>query len=99
MRLGLAKITLTPVLCVLVIFATTGPVRGDDALSRREKGDLAIKARAILKKHCFECHGGPESRGTIKVLDHSGLIATAPNPLPFVAPGKAATSLVIQFLE
>ena len=99
MRLDLAKIALIPVLCVVVVLAAATPVRGDDTLSRRERGDLAIKARAILKKHCFECHGGPESRGTIKVLDHSGMIANAPNPLPFVAPGKAATSLVIQFLE
>ena len=99
MRFDLAKITLIPVLCVVVVLAVATPVRGDDTLSRRERGDLAIKARAILKKHCFECHGGPESRGTIKVLDHSGMIANAPNPLPFVVPGKAATSVAIQFLE
>ena len=85
--------------CVLALLASSAFVRADETLTRREKGDLAIKARAILKKHCFECHGGPDSRGTIQVLEYSRLVATGPNPVPFVAPAKAADSQIVQFLE
>jgi Planctomycete cytochrome C len=67
--------------------------------NRREKGDRAIKARAILRKYCYECHGGKESRGTILALDHSRLVASGPNPVPFVLPRNAADSQIIQFLE
>jgi mono/diheme cytochrome c family protein len=90
----------TPVL--LVFFLTSSSLaRGDDApkLTHRAKGDLAIQARAILKKHCYECHGGPASRGTITVLEHPRLVATGPNPVPFVAPGKVAASQIVHFLE
>jgi mono/diheme cytochrome c family protein len=80
-----------------VLFAPTG--RADETLTRREKGDLAIRARAILKKHCLECHGGAESRGRIAVLNHARLLATGPNPVPFVAPGQETGSQIIQFLE
>ena len=84
---------------VLVLLASSAFVRADEPLTRREKGDLAIRARAILKKHCFECHGGPDSRGTIQVLDYSKLVASGPNPVPFVAPNRAKASQIVQFLE
>jgi len=85
---------------VAVVLALLAPsVRADEPLTRREKGDLAIRARAILKKHCLECHGGAESRGTISVLNHSRLVAAGPNPVPFVLPGQEAGSQIIQFLE
>jgi hypothetical protein len=99
MRVNVVIRARTSIVCVLVLLATSAPARAAGELTRREKGDLAIKARAILKKHCFECHGGSESRGTIQVLDHSRLVAAGPNPVPFVAPDKAAGSQIIQFLE
>jgi hypothetical protein len=83
-------------IAVAVLFVPVA--RADEPLSRREKGDLAIRARAILKKHCLECHGGAESRGRLAVLNHSRLIAGG-NPVPFVAPGQDAASQIIQFLE
>lgn len=98
MRMNVLTHVRTAIICCLVILASGAPVRADKMVTRRE-GDLAIKARAILKKHCFECHGGPDSRGTIQVLDYSRLVATGPNPVPFVAPEKAAGSQIIQFLE
>jgi len=66
-------------------------------LSRRERGDLAIHARAILKQYCHECHGGSKSRGAVQILDYKELIAT--NPIPFVAPKNVPGSQIIQFLE
>jgi mono/diheme cytochrome c family protein len=87
----------TAVVCVLALLAA--PARANEPLTRREKGDLAIRARAILKKHCAECHGADEARGTVRVLDHGRLVATGPNPVPFVAPERAAASQVVQFLE
>jgi len=89
----------TAIVCILALLASAAPVRAEDGLTRRERGDLAIKARAILKKYCFECHGGADSRGTIQVLNYSRLVATGPNPVPFVAPEKAADSQIVQFLE
>jgi hypothetical protein len=69
-------------------------------LSPREKGNLAIQARSILNKYCSECHNGKSgSRGTITVLDHSKLLATGSNPIPFVLPKKAEASQIIQFIE
>jgi len=84
---------------VVVILAAGTPAAAAEGLSRRQKGDLAIRARAILKQHCAECHAGAEHQGTIEVLTYSRLIATGPNPVPFVAPEKVAASQVIQFLE
>jgi hypothetical protein len=74
-------------------------VRADDPLSRREKGDLAIRARAILNKHSLECHGETEARGRIQVLNHGRLVAAGPNRVPFVTPGQDAGSQIIHFLE
>jgi mono/diheme cytochrome c family protein len=68
-------------------------------LTRRERGDLAIAARAILKKHCAECHAGENSRRTFSVLEHSRLVAAAPNPIPFIVPGNAGGSQAIEFIR
>jgi hypothetical protein len=85
------------VVCLIALLAP--PAQAEEALTRREKGDLAIKARAILKKHCLECHGGTESRGTVQVLNHARLVATGPNPVLFVSPGEDKDSQIIQFIE
>jgi hypothetical protein len=87
----------------MLALAAGSQVRADDPpkeLTRRERGDLAIRARAILKKYCAECHreNNPDLT-TLPVLDHGRLTAKAPNPVPFVAPGDAARSQVIQFIE
>ncbi len=90
------------VLFAFTAFSLAAPIAqgaAGDALAPRERGDLAIRARAILKKHCYDCHGGPASRGTIAVLEHPKLVAAGPNPVPFVAPGQAAASQIIHFLE
>lgn len=86
---------------LLLLLASPALSRADAPahLSARERGDLAIQARAILKKHCVECHSGDAgSRGTIAVLDHANLIAAA-QPAPFVAPKNAAGSQIVQLIE
>jgi len=87
---------------VLALSATRVQPAEPPELTRREKGDLAISARSILKKYCHECHSGvamAASRGTLRVLDHAKLVATGPNPVPFVVPGNSAASQLLQFLE
>jgi hypothetical protein len=56
----------------------------------REKGDRAIRARAVLRKYCHECHGGKETKGTLSVMNHARLVAGGPNPVPFVLPRDAS---------
>lgn len=65
-------------------FAQSGP---------RERGDLILRARSILKTHCAACHGpgGP----SFDILDHATL--TGPHPVPFAKPG--GRSQIIEFLE
>ena len=84
---------------VLVLLASSAFVRADEPLTRREKGDLAIRARAILKKHCFECHGGPgQSR------HHPGTRSLQARrqrsePGPLCRADRAKASQIMQFLE
>jgi hypothetical protein len=79
--------------------ASYDEIKKPTAATAREKGDRAVHARAILRKYCHECHGGKESKGTVAVMDHARLVATGPNPVPFVLPGDAAKSQIIQFIE
>jgi mono/diheme cytochrome c family protein len=59
----------------------------------RERGDLVLRARSILKRHCAECHKpGGES---FDILDHAAL--TGQHPVPFAK--KGGRSQIIEFLE
>lgn len=71
----------------------------DPALTARAKGDLIIGSRGILRKYCAECHGAGPTRGTINVVDHGLLVTKQSNPVPFVTPGNAAGSQIIQLIE
>jgi hypothetical protein len=83
------------------LLASSDPTRAETQppASPREKGDRAIQARAILRKYCRECHGEGQKKGTLAVTDHARLLASGPNPVPFVHPGDAAKSQIIQFIE
>ena len=37
--------------------------------SARDRGDLAVRARDVLRRHCGECHGEQPRRGDVSVLD------------------------------
>jgi hypothetical protein len=87
---------------IVLVLAAGAQARSDDPvkeLGPRERGDLAIRARGILKKYCSECHGENPAVSLLSVLDHRQLTAKAPNPVPFVDPGSAGRSQVLQFLE
>jgi mono/diheme cytochrome c family protein len=63
--------------------------------------DLAVQAQAILRKHCFDCHGkNPRKiRGDgkgLKILDHAALIDKEHQR---IVPGKPDESKVIQYIE
>ncbi|HSQ54851.1 MAG TPA: c-type cytochrome domain-containing protein [Gemmata sp.] len=79
--------------------ASTQDVAKRAPSTSREKADRAIHARAILRKYCFDCHGGNESKGTIRVMDHPKLLSRGPNPVPFVLPGEPAKSQIFQFIQ
>jgi mono/diheme cytochrome c family protein len=83
------------------LLASSLPAHAESAppATPREKGDRAIRARAILRKYCHECHGEQEKKGTLAVMNHARLVASGPNPVPFVAPRDAARSQIIQFIE
>src|SRR5262249_20813472 len=68
---------------VLIMLLAASPVRADEPLSPRERGDLAIGARAILRKYCAECHGADAKakQGTVNVLKHAQLVAKGMNPV------------------
>lgn len=65
---------------VIACALSVAPVRADDA-------DLAVKAQAILKTHCYRCHG-QLAKGDFKhVLDRDKLVANK-----HIVPGKPAAS-------
>lgn len=60
----------------------------------RENGDLAIRARQILRNYCAECHGGTKPTGRLDVTDHKALLAHT-KPAPFAGKGRA---LIVEFV-
>jgi hypothetical protein len=85
--------------CLVLLLAFAGPARADDLGRARERGNLAIEARAILRKYCADCHGENLTRTDLSVLDHKQLIARG-HPVPFVnLDDPAGRSQVIEFLE
>jgi len=94
-----------PRIAIVLVFAGCAPfgtgteIPMPAASTAREKGDRAILARAILHQYCRECHGEKNRKGTLSVADHATVVASGPNPVPFIKPGDPAGSQVIQFLE
>lgn len=83
--------------CVAVA-AVAGQDQKEPKLTPRQRGDLALQARAVFQQYCFECHGGKKSRSTLSVLEHEQQVANT-NPVPFVSPGNPAGSQIVHFLE
>ncbi|MFL5340613.1 MAG: c-type cytochrome domain-containing protein [Gemmataceae bacterium] len=54
--------------------------------------DLAIHARALLRKHCGECHGATAKPGELSVLDRAGVER-------FVTPRSAEASYLLHLVE
>lgn len=64
----------------------------------RERGDLAVRARDILKRHCADCHGEKPRRGDVSVLDHGKLTAPA-YPVALVNPAAPPKSLLLDLIR
>lgn len=65
-------------------------------LTPRQRGDLAIQSRAILRKYCHDCHGKAER--SFDALEYAQLIDKN-RPVPFVNLADPARSQVIEFIE
>jgi hypothetical protein len=59
--------------------------------------DLAIRSRAILAKHCTECHGDKPTRSELQVLDHSHW--KKERSVPLVRPKDPTASQVLDLIE
>ncbi len=57
--------------------------------------DLAIRARAVLRKHCLECHGDMNRRGDLSITDRIGMERAE---RPFIA-ATADASQLMQLIE
>jgi len=85
-------------LAIAALAASTARGADPKGLTPREKGDLAIQARAVLKKYCSECHGEKPKRSQLSVSEYSQVVAEDV-PVPFVAPGNPDGSQIVQFIE
>jgi hypothetical protein len=84
------------VLRVVAIVALCGTSAAAAEPTPRQRGDLAIQSRAILRKYCRECHGmAPRSFNS---LDYSQL-AEKNRPVPFVNLADPDRSQIIEFIE
>ncbi|QDU19713.1 hypothetical protein [Urbifossiella limnaea] len=81
-----------------VLLVAAAPAAAAPDLSPRDRGDLAVRARDILKRHCAACHGDKPRRGDVSVLDHPKLTAPA-YPVPLVNPADPPKSLLLDLLR
>jgi mono/diheme cytochrome c family protein len=84
-------------LVLLAVLPTAA--RGQDPDGYRVWGDTAIRARAILRKYCAECHGEKPTRSQLSVLDYWQVAAERPNRARFVTPGKPDHSRLLELIE
>lgn len=82
---------------LLLVFLAAAPAAAAPPPSPRERGDLAIRARDILRRHCADCHGDKPRRGDVSVLDH-GKLAAAAYPVPLVNPADPPKSLLLELI-
>lgn len=84
-------------LFLLGFLSADNVLAAESELSRRQMGDLAIQSRAILGKHCGECHKEGSTRSALSVLDHKQLTGL-PSPVPFAA-RSGLRSQILEFLD
>jgi len=82
-----------PISCVLLFVAASSGAGADP--SPRERGNLAIAARAILKEYCAECHG--QKPGLFDALNYSQLVEKT-QPIPLVNKKEPTRSQIVEFV-
>jgi len=75
-------------IALTVVFLSPFAVR-----AQPDKEDLAIRARAVLHKHCGACHGLTAKMGDLSVADRAGLSAR-----PYLKPGSADASYLLDLI-
>jgi mono/diheme cytochrome c family protein len=86
-----------PRFTMLLVLLVCPSLAEGQTLSRREKGDLAIQARAILNKHCGECHGDANNPSRLAVLEYTK-VTSKTVPVPFVSL-ESKRSQILEFIE
>lgn len=84
---------------LILILLTSASAPGADALTRRQKGDLAIEARSILRKYCGDCHGLDPAPSTLSLLNHGQLVDNPAAPVPWVSRTDGVRSQIIELIE
>jgi serine/threonine-protein kinase len=56
--------------------------------------ELSSRVQDILKKNCFECHGGKKTSAGVKILDRELLVSKQK-----ITPGKPDESLLLQMVQ
>jgi mono/diheme cytochrome c family protein len=77
------------ILALIGVGLLVAPVLGDPVA----KEDLALHARAVLRKHCFSCHGVPAGPGDLSVADGAGIEER------FLKRGSPDASYLLQLIE
>ncbi len=79
------------VVATLVLFLSPTFVFGATP-EHRVNGDLAIRARDILKRYCAECHTGSLEPGTskLKLMDHKKVVSKEPSELLSKTPSETS---------
>jgi len=67
------------------------------AVAQKPSPDLTIRSRAILAKHCAECHGDKPIRGDLKVMDYGEM--TKHRRVVFIQPKDPTASQVLELIE
>lgn len=80
-------------LAALTIFCSLAP-----GAAAQEAGseELAQKARSILRKHCYQCHGVRFEVPQYNVMDRDSLLAKRPNEASFLVPHDLENSMLWQ---
>jgi hypothetical protein len=86
-------------LALLLIALLPTAASGAEPDAARARGDLAIRARAVLRKYCAECHGEKPTRAQLSLLDHRQVIAERGHLVRFVTPGEPANSRLLELIE
>ncbi|MEO1524828.1 MAG: DUF1553 domain-containing protein [Planctomycetota bacterium] len=87
-------------LFVVLILVSAGAVNADEGVDSEEATLLENTARAILEKHCVDCHGNDESNGGLRLDTADSLNAVGDSGKQAIVPGDLeASELLVRVLS